>query len=112
MLSQLNRNLETPERVNNPFMHYPTKNDMFGASSVYYCSDVVIISHKPSVISALGKEKFYGPPTKGYPKGLPIFHPQEKDRPMIYWHIIKERFGENKILAMVDDFKHSRVLEY
>mgnify|MGYP001609923941 FL=1 len=108
LLSQLNRDIEKQERVLNPMFHFPTKNDIFAASSVYYCSDVVLILHKPAIIEGLGG--YYGPPRKGYPKGLPVFN--EDSNAMIYWHIIKSRFGTNQILMMVDDFVHSRVLEY
>lgn len=108
LLSQLNRDIEKQERVLNPLFHYPTKNDIFAASSVYYCSDVVIIVHKPAIIEGLGS--FYGASKKGFPKGLPVF--TEDSRALIYWHIIKSRFGNNQILVMVDDFVNSRVLEY
>lgn len=30
-LSQLNRNIETPERISNPIMHYPVRSDLFGS---------------------------------------------------------------------------------
>ncbi len=108
LLSQLNREIEKQERVLNPMFHFPTKNDIFAASSVYYCSDVVLILHKPAIIEGLGG--YYGPPRKGYPKGLPIF--TQNQEAFIYWHIIKSRFGSNQILIMLDDFVHSRVLEY
>lgn len=108
LLSQLNRDLEKQERVLNPLFHYPNKNDIFAASSVYYCSDVVLILHKPSIIE--GIEDLYGPPTTGFPRGLPVYSP--KKRPLIYWHIIKARFGVNKIIMMMDDFQNSRVLEF
>jgi len=108
LLSQLNRDIEKQERIVNCLFHYPTKNDIFAASSVYYCSDVVLVLHKPAIIEGLGT--YYGPPKKGYPKGLPVF--TEEGVPMIYWHIIKSRFGVNQILLMVDDFINSRVLEY
>lgn len=108
ILSQLNRDIERLDRVMNPSLHYPGRNDLFAASSIYYCSDVVIIFHKPTVIEGMGQ--FYGPPRTGYPKGLPTKTEDEKN--FIYWHIIKSRFATNQILIMVDDFAHSRVLEY
>lgn len=110
VLSQLNREIEKPERILNPVLHYPNKNDLFGSSSVYYCSDYVIITHKPSIIEGIGK--WYGPPKNGYPKGLPVFHPEDETIPLLYWHVIKARFGTNKILIMIEDFIRSRVLEY
>lgn len=109
ILSQLNRAIETPERSNNCYLHYPNKNDIFSASSVYYSSDYVLIIHKPCLID--GISEWYGPPTKGNPRGLPVYNPQNQEQPMIYLHLIKERFGLPKILAMLDYLENSRIEE-
>lgn len=110
LLSQLNRDIQDKERVNNPKLHYPTMNDLFAASSVYQCSDYVIVTHIPAKVSGMGN--FYGPPKEGYPGGLPVFCPKQPSKPMIYWHIIKERFGESKIIPLLADFKNSTIEEY
>jgi len=112
LLSQLNRDIESSERVTNPNLHYPTKNDIFGASSMFFSSDYVLITHKPAIIE--GIKQTYGPerPGEGFDEGLPVYNPNKPSQPMIYWHLLKERFGEPKILLMLDDFKNSRVLEY
>lgn len=110
VLSQLNREIEKEERTTNALLHYPTKNDIFAASSVYYCSDYVMITHKPSGINGIGK--YYGPKRAGYPNGLPTKCPEDENRSMVYWHVIKERFGEHKILSMVENFKNSCFEEY
>lgn len=107
-LSQLNRNIETPERVLNSLLHYPTKNDLFAASSTFYCSDYVIVIHRPATIS--GITRFYGPPTKNHKNGLPLRSDNNKD--LVYWHIIKQRFASSNILVMEEDFKYSRMNEY
>jgi len=109
VLSQLNRNIETPERITNSKLHYPNKNDLFGASSAYYSSDYVIIIHRPAQIDGLGN--WYGPPRGGEP-GLPVFNPENPKQPMIYAHIIKERFGSNGIIPMIDELEHARIREY
>lgn len=109
ILSQLNRNIETPERSNNCYAHYPNKNDIFSASSVYYSSDYVLIIHKPCLID--GIDQYYGPPIKGHPKGLPVYNPLNAEQPMIYFHLIKERFGMPRILAMLDYLENSRIEE-
>lgn len=109
VLCQLNRDIESTERVTNPSLHYPTKNDIFAASSVYYCSDYVLITHKPADLTGIGE--FYGRPQKpSYPKGLPLKSPE--GRAMVYWHIIKERFGERKVIPMVEDFKNSKICQF
>ena len=105
VLSQLNRDIQHSDRVLNPNLHFPTKNDIFGSSSVYQCSDYVLITHRPATIEGI---KAYGPRTPQFPKGLPLKH---EGRDVIYWHLIKERFGALKILAMLEDFKNSRVEE-
>ena len=108
IVSQLNRNITSPERIANPSLHYPNKNDLHGSSAVYNGSDYVIITHKPSIIDGIGN--FYGPPRKSHPRGLPVF--TDDGAAMVYLHVIKERYGETKIIPMVDDFKQSRIVEY
>lgn len=110
VISQLNRNIETNDRIINPRLHFPNKTDLFGASSVYYSSDYVIIIHRPAVIEGLGN--WYGPARKNHPNGLPVYNPTNSTQPMIYLHIIKERFGMNRIIAMVDELERAKVTEY
>ncbi|MFW6225430.1 MAG: DnaB-like helicase C-terminal domain-containing protein [bacterium] len=38
-LSQLNRNIESSERITNPSLHYPMRSDLFGADSLFQASD-------------------------------------------------------------------------
>lgn len=103
VLSQLNRDIESKERVVNSLLHYPNKNDIFAASSVYYCCDFVVVSHKPSTISGISNR--YGPPIGvAFPKGLPVYNPKNPDQAMVYWHIIKNRFGTGGIIPMLDRF--------
>lgn len=104
LLSQLNRKIEEQDRVLNPALHHPTKGDLFGASSVYYSSDYVLVTHKPSGVE--GIEGTYGP------LKLPLFNPEKPSQAMIYWHLIKHRGGVPKIMMMLDNFKNSRVDEY
>jgi len=111
ILSQLNRSIESAERTQNPNLHYPAKNDIFGASSAYYSSDYVLITHKPVGVDGWSSQ-WYGPPRKGYPYGLPVWNPEKPGQAMIYWHLIKERFGRPKLLTMVENFKESKVEEY
>lgn len=107
-LSQLNRDIESPTRVLSNQLHYPNKTDLFAASSTYYCSDYVIIAHRPASIP--GITRWYGPPKGKWNQGLPLKSERGKD--LIFFHVIKERFGSNTILFMEEDFKYSRLLEY
>lgn len=110
VLSQLNRDIEHVDRVSNKMLHYPTRNDIFGASSVYNSSDYVLISHRPADLVGLGQ--FYGPGEEGFPKGLPVKCPTDPKHDMVYWHLIKERFGKPILLTMVEDFSVSSIKEY
>jgi replicative DNA helicase len=109
VLSQLNRNIETNDRITNPKLHYPNKNDLFGASSVYYSSDYVLILHRPCLVEGLGN--WYGVAKRNYPDGLPVFNPKNPRQPMIYLHVIKERFGHNRIIPMLDDLGNGKITE-
>jgi replicative DNA helicase len=110
MLSQLNRDIESMERVMNPKVHYPTKNDLFGSSYIYQASDYVLVSHNPSEIEGIDR---YGPPRgTEYPLGLPKLNPNDKNQPMIYWHLIKSRFGQKEIMMMIGKFAESKIVDY
>jgi len=56
-LSQMNREIETIERLNNNFMHFPMRRDIFGGESVFQSSDYVLVLHRPELLSI----KYYGP---------------------------------------------------
>jgi len=115
-LSQLNRDIERMERVENPLYHFPNRNDMFAASSVYHTSDYVLISHRPATVNGMkriinGVEKGYGPPRTEFPDGWPLVYPKDPTRDMVYWHLIKERFGKPGVIALAEDFKHYKLEE-
>lgn len=95
-ISQMNREIEMPERINNPAMHFPMRRDIFGGDSVFQASDYVIVLHRPET---LGIEDFqYGT------KRLPV-----KD--MIYMHFLKVREGEPKILSFFNNLKYNSIEE-
>jgi replicative DNA helicase len=94
-LSQMNREIESVERINNPNLHYPTRRDIFGSESLYQSSDYVIVIHRPEIIGI----KSYGV------SNLPV-----KDK--IYLHVLKNREGEPKILSFINNLKFNRIDEY
>jgi replicative DNA helicase len=103
VLSQLNREIESADRLSNPMLHYPMKKDIFGSDAVFHGSDYVMISHKPYMLNM----QTYGP------NNLPIVNPLNSQQPMIYWHLIKNRDGEaGVVLSMVDNLQFSRVDEH
>lgn len=94
-LSQMNRNIETPERINNPSMHYPMRSDISSADTIFHASDYVICIHRPELLNI----QSYGP------KRLPV-------RDKVYLHILKNRdAGECSILEFDNDLKHNNLIE-
>jgi replicative DNA helicase len=55
VLTQMNRNIETVERVNTPELHKPMTSDLMAASSTNFCSDYIIFAHIPA---KLGLKKY------------------------------------------------------
>ena len=94
-LSQMNRNIENPERINNPSMHYPMRSDISSADTIFHASDYVICIHRPQLLGIT----CYGP------NRLPV-----KDK--IYLHILKNRdAGESTILSFENDLKYNNIIE-
>lgn len=56
-LSQMNRNIEAPDRINNPSMHYPLRSDISSADTIFHASDYVICIHRPELLNI----QQYGP---------------------------------------------------
>ena len=48
-LAQMNRNIESPERINNPLSHYPMRSDISSADALFQASDYVIVIHRPEL---------------------------------------------------------------
>lgn len=49
-LSQMNRNIENPERINNPSMHYPMRSDISSADIYFSCIRLQFICiHRPEL---------------------------------------------------------------
>lgn len=91
-LSQLNRNIESAERVSNPSMHFPIRSDIMASDSVYQASDYVIVLHRPQVLNI----DVYGVrawPTAG----------------LIYLHLLKAREGEPQIFRFKENLKYNRI---
>jgi len=101
LLSQLNREIEALERKANPDYNYPTRNDLFGSNDIFMGSDYVLVIHKPHILQL----KAYGR------DHLPVIN-KDTGNPLIYFHLLKHRSGEPKILTMEDNFKNSKIVEY
>lgn len=94
-LSQMNRNIENPERINNPSMHYPMRSDISSADTIFHASDYVICIHRPELLNI----QSYGP------NRLLV-------RDKVYLHILKNRdAGECSILEFDNDLKYNNLIE-
>jgi replicative DNA helicase len=95
-LSQMNRDIESVERVQNSNMHFPMRKDVFGADTVYQCSDYLFVMHRPEILHIADGE--YGPqhwPVSG----------------LIYLHALKNREGSLGILMFNNNLKYNRLDE-
>ena len=94
-LSQLNREIESTDRIGKPNLHFPIRRDIFGSESIYQASDYLFILHRPDLLGI----REYGP------SGWPVTN-------LIYMHFLKNREGEPGILRFTNNLKHNRLDEY
>jgi replicative DNA helicase len=94
-LSQMNREIESVDRLNNSSMHFPTRRDIFGGESVFQASDYVVVLHRPELLLL----KTYGP------ANWPVAN-------RVYMHFLKNREGELKVLTFTNDLKYNRITDY
>lgn len=93
-LSQMNRNIELPERVNNLTSHYPMRSDLSSSDSVFQGSDVIAVLSRPEMLGITA----YGP------QRLPV-------KNKVYLHFLKVREGELAILEYENDLKYNNLIE-
>ena len=94
-IAQMNRNIEAPERINNPLSHYPMRSDISSSDAIFQASDYVMVIHRPEM---LGIQE-YGP------NHLPT---QNK----VYIHVLKNRdAGRPCILEFENDLMFNNLLE-
>lgn len=94
-LTQLNREIESEERIKNHTMHFPMRKDISSSDAVYQASDYVLVLHRPELLGLT----VYGVnnlPTKG----------------IIYLHLLKNREGELKVLKLMDNLKYNTIEDY
>ena len=94
-LTQMNRNIEAPERINNPLSHYPMRSDLSTSDAIFQASDYVLVIHRPETLNI----NEYGP------NHLPT---QNK----VYIHVLKNRdAGKPCILEFENDLMYNNLLE-
>lgn len=94
-LTQMNRNIEASERINNPLSHYPMRSDLSTSDAIFQASDYVLVIHRPEILNI----NEYGP------NHLPT---QNK----VYIHVLKNRdAGKPCILEFENDLMYNNLLE-
>lgn len=93
-ITQMNRNIETPDRINNQSGHYPMRSDLAASDTIFTGSDIVVVLHRPETLGILA----YGL------KRLPV---QNK----VYLHFLKNREGEVAIIEFENDLKYNTLLD-
>lgn len=94
-LSQMNRNIESPERINNSLAHYPMRSDLSSSDAIFQASDYVLVIHRPEILNI----HEYGPD-----------HLPTKDK--VYIHILKNRdAGKPCILEFENDLMYNNLIE-
>ncbi len=95
-ISQMNRNIEQPERLNNPSSHFPMRSDLAASDAIFQASDYVIAIHRPELLGL----SIYGS------RRLPV-------KNKIYLHFLKVRdAGEPCILEFDNELKYGNLIEY
>ena len=94
-ISQMNRNIEQPDRINNPSSHYPMRSDLSASDAIFQASDYVIALSRPELLNL----QFYGV------NRLPV-------KNKIYLHFLKVRdAGEPCILEFENELKYGNLIE-
>jgi replicative DNA helicase len=93
-LTQLNRGIESVERKQDPGGNYPMRLDIFLSDSVYQCSDIVVISHRPEILNL----DAYGPCRYAV-------------KNKVYVHALKVREGEPAPIRFLNNLRHNRIDE-
>lgn len=94
-LSQMNREIEKPERINNMMSHYPMRSDLSSSDAMFQASDYVFVIHRPELLQI----EEYGP-----------LHLPTHNR--IYLHLLKNRdAGKPCILEFENDLAHNNFIE-
>ena len=94
-IAQMNRNIETPERINNSLHHYPMRSDISSSDAVFQASDYVFVIHRPEILNI----QEYGP------NALPTFN-------KVYMHLLKNRdAGKPCILEFENDLAFNNLIE-
>ena len=94
-ISQMNRNIENVDRINNPSMHFPLRSDLAASDAIFQASDYVVALSRPELLNILS----YG-----------VNHLPVKNK--VYLHFLKVRdAGEPCILEFDNELKYGNLVE-
>lgn len=94
-IAQMNREIEKPERINNPSQNYPMRSDISSSDAMFHASDYVMVIHRPELLNIVE----YGP------NRLPTTN-------KVYLHILKNRdAGKPCILEFENDLMYNNLIE-
>lgn len=93
-LSQMNRNIESSERINNLSSHFPMRSDLSASDAIFQASDFVLAIHRPEILNLA----VYGV------QRLPV-------KNKVYIHFLKVRDGEPCILEFENELKYGNLIE-
>ena len=94
MFTQMNRNIESPDRINNPSTHFPMRSDLSASDAIFQASDFVIAVHRPEILNLA----IYGV------RRLPV-------KNKVYMHFLKVRDGEPCILEFENELQYGNLIE-
>lgn len=94
-IAQMNREIEKPERINNPSAHYPMRSDLSSSDAMFQASDYVFVLQRPEILNIAE----YGP------NRLPTAN-------KVYVHLLKNRdAGKPCILEFENDLQYNNLIE-
>ena len=94
-IAQMNREIEKPERINNPSAHYPMRSDLSSSDAMFQASDYVFVLHRPEILNI----------TEYGPNRLPTNN-------KVYMHLLKNRdAGRPCILEFENDLQYNNLIE-
>lgn len=94
-LNQLNGDIERPNRIENPQLHYPMKNDIHCGNQLYWACDTVTLIHRPELI------------------GIPKYGVHKFDtKDLIHGRFVKSRNGNVGNMWWKADFGKGQLKEF
>jgi replicative DNA helicase len=94
-IAQMNREIEKPDRISNPSMHFPMRSDISSSDSIFQASDYVLVIHRPEILGI-----------QGY--GINRWRTDNK----VFLHLIKNRdAGKPVILQFENNLVYNDLIE-